>query len=72
MDTEATVVEARRLWKTVGRENLMIKVPATKAGLPAIRQLIGEGINVKHHAAVLTARLPRGCRSLSGWVGRLD
>jgi transaldolase/glucose-6-phosphate isomerase len=46
MDTEATVVEARRLWKTVGRENLMIKVPATKAGLPAIRQLIGEGINV--------------------------
>jgi transaldolase/glucose-6-phosphate isomerase len=46
MDTEATVVEARRLWQSVGRENLMIKVPGTKAGLPAIRQLIGEGINV--------------------------
>jgi transaldolase/glucose-6-phosphate isomerase len=46
MDTEATVVEARRLWKAVGRRNLMIKVPATKAGLPAIRQLTGEGVNV--------------------------
>jgi len=46
MSTEATITEARRLWHAVGRENLMIKVPATKAGLPAIRQLIGEGINV--------------------------
>ncbi len=46
MNTEATVGEARRLWRAVGRDNLMIKVPATKAGLPAIRQLIGEGINV--------------------------
>jgi transaldolase / glucose-6-phosphate isomerase len=46
MDTDATVAEARRLWRSVGRENLMIKVPATKAGLPAIRALIGEGINV--------------------------
>jgi len=46
MNTEATVVEARRLWRAVGRDNLMIKVPGTKQGLPAIRQLIGEGINV--------------------------
>jgi transaldolase / glucose-6-phosphate isomerase len=46
MSTDATVAEARRLWAAVGRDNLMIKVPATKAGLPAIRQLIGEGINV--------------------------
>jgi transaldolase/glucose-6-phosphate isomerase len=46
MNTDATVAEARRLWRGVGRENLMIKVPATKAGLPAIRTLIGEGINV--------------------------
>jgi transaldolase/glucose-6-phosphate isomerase len=46
MNTDATVVEARRLWKAVGRANLMVKVPATKAGLPAIRKLIGEGINV--------------------------
>ena len=46
MDTDATIAEARRLWHAVGRSNLMIKVPATKPGLPAIRQLIGEGINV--------------------------
>ena len=46
MKTDATIVEARRLWSAVGRDNLMIKVPATQPGLPAIRQLIGEGINV--------------------------
>jgi len=45
-DTEATIAEARRLWKRVARENVMIKVPATDAGLPAIRQLISEGINI--------------------------
>jgi len=45
-DTDATVAEARRLWKAVDRKNLMIKVPATDEGIPAIRTLIGEGINV--------------------------
>jgi transaldolase/glucose-6-phosphate isomerase len=45
-DTGATLDEARRFWKTVHRENLMIKVPGTPEGVPAIRQLIGEGINV--------------------------
>jgi transaldolase / glucose-6-phosphate isomerase len=45
-DTEATVSEAHRLWQTVNRPNLMIKVPATPAGIPAIQQLIGDGINV--------------------------
>ncbi|EJW12225.1 Transaldolase [Rhodovulum sp. PH10] len=46
MDTEGTVAEARRLWRDVDRPNLMIKVPGTAAGLPAIRSLIAEGINV--------------------------
>src|ERR1035437_6371325 len=46
MDTKGTIVEARRLWKVVGRDNLMIKVPATPEGLPAIEELIGEGISV--------------------------
>ena len=46
MDTQATIAEARRLWQAVGRDNLMIKVPGTKPGLPAIRRLIGEGINI--------------------------
>jgi transaldolase/glucose-6-phosphate isomerase len=45
-DTQATVGEARRLWQAVRRENLMIKVPATPEGIPAIEQLISEGINV--------------------------
>ncbi|HMK22487.1 MAG TPA: bifunctional transaldolase/phosoglucose isomerase [Terriglobales bacterium] len=45
-DTEGTIAEARRLWKSVARDNVMIKVPGTPAGLPAIKQLIGEGINV--------------------------
>ncbi len=45
-DTQATIEEARRLWREVGRGNLMIKVPGTPAGIPAIRRLIGDGINV--------------------------
>lgn len=45
-DTAGTLEEARRLWKRVARENVMIKVPATPAGVPAIQQLISEGINV--------------------------
>ena len=45
-DTTGTIEEARQLWSLVNRPNAMIKVPATHEGLPAIRQLIGEGINV--------------------------
>ena len=44
--TQETIDEARRLWKTVKRDNVMIKVPGTAEGLPAIRQLIGEGLNI--------------------------
>jgi transaldolase len=45
-DTKETIEEARRLWKTVGRPNIMIKVPGTDEGAPAVRQLISEGINI--------------------------
>ncbi|MGH8219368.1 MAG: transaldolase [Steroidobacteraceae bacterium] len=45
-DTAATITEARRLWGRLERENVMIKVPGTVEGMPAIRTLIGEGINV--------------------------
>ncbi|MFQ5859629.1 MAG: bifunctional transaldolase/phosoglucose isomerase, partial [Anaerolineae bacterium] len=45
-DTEGTVAEARRLFAALERPNVMIKVPATPAGIPAIETLIGEGINV--------------------------
>jgi transaldolase/glucose-6-phosphate isomerase len=44
--TPETIAEAQRLWKTVGRPNVMIKVPGTPAGLPAIRELVGFGLNI--------------------------
>ncbi len=44
--TDETVAEARRLWKLVGRDNLMVKVPGTDEGTPAIKTLIGEGMNI--------------------------
>jgi|SRR5215831_8612929 len=45
-DTQRTLEEARRLWQAVDRPNLMIKVPATPQGIPAVQQLIAEGINI--------------------------
>ncbi|HET8587482.1 MAG TPA: transaldolase [Candidatus Limnocylindria bacterium] len=45
-DTEATVERARHLWHRLSRPNVFIKIPATEAGIPAISQCIGEGINV--------------------------
>jgi transaldolase len=55
-DTVGTIAEASRLWGRVDRPNVMIKVPGTWEGLPAIRQLIGEGINVN---VTLLFALPR-------------
>ncbi|MDE1935106.1 bifunctional transaldolase/phosoglucose isomerase [Bradyrhizobium sp.] len=46
MDTRGTVAEAERLWKDVHRKNLMVKVPATPEGLPAIEELTGKGLNI--------------------------
>jgi transaldolase / glucose-6-phosphate isomerase len=46
MDTAGTIDEARRLWAAVARENIFIKVPAAKPGIPAIRQLLAEGLNI--------------------------
>lgn len=45
-DTNGSIAEARRLWKSVNRENVMIKIPGTPEGLPAIQQLLSEGINI--------------------------
>jgi transaldolase / glucose-6-phosphate isomerase len=45
-DAEKTVAEARQLFSTIGRKNILIKVPATKPGIPAIKQLTAEGVNV--------------------------
>ncbi|MCW2928381.1 MAG: transaldolase [Thermoleophilia bacterium] len=45
-DTEGTIAQALELWRTVARPNLMVKIPATEAGLPAIEEVIADGINV--------------------------
>lgn len=45
-DTQATILEARRLFQTLGRPNIMIKIPATAQGLPAIQAVLGSGVNV--------------------------
>jgi transaldolase len=55
-DTTGTVAEARRLWSLVNRPNVMIKVPATPEGIPAIRKLIGDGLNIN---VTLLFGLPR-------------
>ena len=55
-DTKATIAEARRLWAAVDRPNILIKVPGTLEGLPAIKQLISEGININ---VTLLFGLPR-------------
>ena len=74
-ETDTTVEEARRLWKAVGEPNLMVKVPGTKAGTPAIRQLLEDGLNInvtllfsldaykavaEAHLAALEARVAKG------------
>ncbi len=68
-DTEGTITEARRLWAAVGRPNLMIKVPGTRAGLPAIRRLIGEGINVN---ITLLFGLPRYREVVEAYLAGLE
>src|SRR5439155_2334890 len=45
-DTAGTIAEARRLWQSVDRPNLMVKIPGTREGLPAIQQCLSEGINI--------------------------
>jgi transaldolase len=45
-DTQSTIAEARRYYEQIGRENVMIKIPGTKMGLPAVEQVIADGINV--------------------------
>src|SRR6201997_3932399 len=46
MQTAESIEEARRLWREVSRPNLMVKIPGTKPGIPAIKQMISEGVNI--------------------------
>lgn len=68
-DTEGTIERVRYLWDGLDRPNVMIKVPATKEGLPAIRQLIAEGINVN---VTLLFGLPRYREVTEAYVQGLE
>jgi transaldolase len=68
-DTEGTIKEARHLWQVLGRPNVLIKVPATKEGLPAIRELIREGINVN---VTLLFGLPRYREVAEAYIAGLE
>ena len=68
-DTAGTIAEARRLWQALSRPNVLIKVPATKEGLPAIRQLISEGLNVN---VTLLFGLPRYREVAEAYIGGLE
>ena len=52
-DANASLAEARRLWRALGRENVMIKVPGTQEAFPAIRQLLSEGVYFRQQRFVL-------------------
>ncbi len=68
-DTEGTIEEARRLFAALDRPNVMIKVPATSEGMPAIRRLIGEGINVN---ATLIFSLASHMQVMEAYVAGLE
>ena len=68
-DTAGTIAEARQLWSAINRPNAMIKVPATQKGLPAIRQLTAEGINVN---ITLLFGLPRYRDVVEAYISGLE
>jgi len=68
-DTKGTIEEARRLWAALNRPNVFIKVPATSDGLPAIQQLISEGINVN---VTLLFGLPRYRQVAQAYIAGLE
>jgi len=68
-DTEGTIAQARELWRALDRPNVMIKVPGTAEGLPAIRRLIGEGVNVN---VTLLFGLPRYREVAEAYIAGLE
>ncbi len=68
-DTDGTIAEAHRLWQAVDRPNVMIKVPGTQEGLPAIQQLISDGININ---VTLLFSLPRYHEVFAAYMAGLE
>ena len=66
-ETANTLDEARRLWRAVDRDNLMIKIPATSPSIPAICELIGEGVNVNVTLLFAQDSVRKGGRGLHFW-----
>lgn len=71
-DTQATIEEVRDLWKKISRKNLMVKIPATKEGLPAIEQAISEGVNINVTLLFAESRYREVCEAyIAGLERRL-
>jgi transaldolase len=68
-DTQGTIAEARRLWKECGRANVMVKIPGTAEGLPAIRQCLSEGININ---ITLLFGVPRYREVMEAYLSALE
>ena len=68
-DTAATIKEAQRLWKTVARRNLMVKIPATAEGVPAIERCIADGLNIN---VTLIFSLERYDEVMDAYLGGLE
>lgn len=69
LDTDGTIAQARELWKKVDRKNVMIKIPGTKQGLPAIRECLREGININ---VTLLFGIPRYIEITEAFMGGLE
>lgn len=69
LDTEGTIVEARRLWQTCDRENVMVKIPGTEEGIPAIRRCLAEGININ---ITLLFSVPRHRQVMEAYLAALE
>lgn len=68
-DTEGTIKQARQLWQWVDRPNVMIKIPATEEGIPAIRRCISEGININ---ITLIFGLPRYAQVVEAYLSGME
>jgi transaldolase len=68
-DTKGTIAEARRLWSACGRPNVMVKIPGTAEGLPAIRQCLSEGININ---ITLLFSVPRYREVMEAYLSALE
>lgn len=68
-NTKGTIEEARRFWSALNRPNVLIKIPATSEGLPAITQLISEGININ---VTLLFGLPRYRQAAEAYISGLE